>query len=175
MGIRIITILIVFLSFCACKQEGELVQIEDYEGPFRVLKNAVITHSDSGLLKGRLITPELHEFENLDRELPKGGVVEFYDETGTISATLKANYAFLNKEEELWKIEGDVVLENIANNESLKTELLYWDPTKGDIFTDKFVRIERSDEILTGTGLRAKQDFSTYTIEKIGGIFNLDE
>ena len=132
-------------------------------------------HTDSAKMQGKLITPQLFEFEGGDRELPNGGYVEFYDEFGVISATLKAEYGYYTKEDNEWRIEGNVILENIENQESLNTEQLFWNPTNGTVRTEKFVRIERADEILTGTGLDAKQDFSSYVIKKPEGTFNLEE
>lgn len=168
-------ILIFSILLFSCQGKESITQYDPYTGPFRTLNNAVIIHSDSARMQGKLITPELFEFEGGDRELPKGGYVEFYDEMGIISATLKSEYGYYTKEDEEWKIEGNVVLENIQNNESLNTEQLFWNPTKGTVHTEKFVRIERADEILTGTGLTAKQDFSSYVIKKPEGTFNLDE
>ena len=64
---------------------------------------------------------------------------------------------------------------NAESGETLNTEELHWNTSKGDVFTDKFVRIETEDQILTGVGLTAKQDFSRYVIKNPQGIFNLDE
>jgi LPS export ABC transporter protein LptC len=155
--------------------KDELSDIEPYTGPYRTLNNAVIIHTDSAKVQGKIITPVWYEFQNEDRELPKGGFVEFYDEFGNITADLKAEYAYFTKESQEWRIEGDVILKNIENNESLNTEQLFWNPTTGMVHTEKFVRIERVDEILTGTGLTAKQDFSSYIIKKPEGTFNLVE
>jgi LPS export ABC transporter protein LptC len=167
--------IVLSIILLSCQGKESLTQFDPYTGPLRTLNNAVIIHSDSARMQGKLITPQLFEFEGGDRELPNGGYVEFYDEFGVISATLKAEYGFYTNEDEEWKIEGNVVLENIQNKESLNTEQLFWNPLKGTVHTEKFVRIERADEILTGTGLTAKQDFSSYVIKKPEGTFNLDE
>ena len=172
---RTILALLITSLLLSCSGKEELAQYDPYSGPMRILNNAVIIHSDSARLQGKLIAPQLYEFEIGDRELPKGGFVEFYDEIGMISATLKAEYGYFTKEDDEWRIEGNVVLQNIENKESLNTEQLFWNPTTGMVNTEKFVRIEREDEILTGTGLSARQDFSSYVIKKPEGTFNLDE
>ena len=174
-GIYRASIIFLVPLLLSCEGKESLTQFEPYTGPLRILINAEIIHSDSAKIQGKLITPELLEFEGGDRELPKGGYVEFYDEFGVISATLKAEYGYYTKENEEWKVEGNVVLENIQNKESLNTEQLFWNPVNGTVHTEKFVRIERADEILTGTGLTAKQDFSSYVIKKPEGTFNLEE
>jgi LPS export ABC transporter protein LptC len=159
----------------SCQGREDVGQYDPYTGPLRILSNAEIIHSDSAKIKGKLITPVLYEFENEDRELPNGGYVEFYDEFGEISATLKADYGYYTKLDDQWEIEGNVVLENVQNKESLNTEQLYWNPTTGMVNTEKFVRIEREDEILTGMGLTARQDFSDYNIKNPEAIFYIDE
>ena len=168
-------LLSLFLLMFGCQIKDELSNFEPYTGPIRTLDNAVILHTDSAKVQGKVITPVLYEFENEDRELPKGGFVEFYDEFGNITANLRAEYGYFTKESQEWKIEGNVILKNIENNESLNTEQLFWNPITGMVRTEKFVRIERVDEILTGTGLTAKQDFSSYIIKKPEGTFNLVE
>ena len=167
--------MLISICFLGCQPKDNPGDFEPYTGPSRTLNNAVIVHTDSAKVKGKIITPLLYEFANEDKELPKGGFVEFYDEFGRISAKLSAEYGFFTKESEEWRIEGNVVLENILNKESLNTEQLFWNPITGMVRTDKFVRIERADEILTGTGLTAKQDFSSYVIKKPEGTFNLED
>ncbi len=171
---KIYFLLFSLLAF-SCNDKEDVAQFEEYTGPMRILSNAVIMHSDSAKIQGKLITPLLYEFINSDKELPKGGFIEFYDKLGLISATLRADYGYFTDEEQVWKIEGNVVLINLENNESLNTEQLFWNPVAGNVYTDMFVRIEREDEILTGTGLTAKQDFSSYVIKKPEGVFNLGE
>lgn len=174
---RLPLILIVILGFVSisCETDQNLREYEAYTGPQRILTNAVIEHSDSAIITGRLMTPELYDFQSGDRELPKGGYLEFYDNFGRITATLRSDYGYYKHEDEIWRVEGNVVLRNEDSGETLNTEELYWDPAKGNVYTDKFVRIENGDEILTGVGLTAKQDFSSYVIKEPQGIFNLDE
>lgn len=57
----------------------------------------------------------------------------------------------------------------------MNSEELYWEPQKEEIYTDKFVRIQSEDQISTGTGLVAKQDFSSYRILNPSGTIYLDE
>lgn len=165
-----------FLIFSfSCGDKEDVTQFEEYTGPIRILSNAVIMHSDSARIQAKLITPELYEFTNSDKELPKGGYVEFYDKFGQLTSTLRSDYGYFVNEDQEWRIEGNVVLKNLENNESLNTEQLFWNIVTGNVHTEKFVQIEREDEILTGTGLTAKQDFSSYVIKKPQGVFNLDE
>jgi hypothetical protein len=57
----------------------------------------------------------------------------------------------------------------------LNTEELFWEPKKEIIYTDKFVRIETDGEIITGEGMEAPQDFSTWRLKNFHAVISLDE
>ncbi|MGI8599360.1 MAG: LPS export ABC transporter periplasmic protein LptC [Chitinophagaceae bacterium] len=80
-----------------------------------------------------------------------------------------------DKENDLYAGKGDVVLKSFEKEQQLNTEELYWKQSEQNVFTDKFVRIESEGEILTGEGLTAKQDFSSYRILKPTGTFTMPE
>ena len=168
-------VLIIGAISSSCEGNKDLIAYEPYTGPMRILTNAEIEHSDSAIVRGRMITPKLYDFSSGDRELPKGGYLEFYDLNGQITATLRSDYGYYTIEDETWRIEGNVILKNAESGETLHTEQLYWNPKDGKVFTDKFVRIENGDEILTGIGLTANQDFSSYVIKEPQGTFILEE
>jgi len=174
-GFQMLLIPVIALLISSCGDGSDTIEYEAYNGPIRILNNSVIEHSDSGIIRGKLLTIELFEFESGDRELPKGGYVEFYDKNGDITGSLKSDYGFFTKEKDEWKVEGNVQLQNADSGETLYTEELFWKPSEERVFTDKFVRIETDDQILTGIGLTAKQDFSRYVIKNPQGTFNLDE
>ena len=168
-------IIILFVGLMACDKGADVIEYEPYKGPLRILTNTTIEHSDSAIVRGKLTTTELHEFESGDRELPHGGYVEFFDALGEITGSLRSDYAFYTNEANEWKVEGNVQLKNAASGETLFTEELFWKPKDESVYTEKFVRIETDDQILTGVGLTAKQDFSRYVIKNPQGTFNLEE
>jgi len=163
------------VASCSNDNSGNINEIIDYTGPIRELTNAEILHSDSAVIKAKVITPSLLEFEDGNQEMPSGFFIEFFSADGSTSSTLTADYARYNKEEDRWKATGNVILVNIKNNERLNTEELFWNPTDEKIYTEKFVRIETEDQILLGQGLTADQDFSTYKIEKLTGELTIDD
>jgi hypothetical protein len=55
-----------------------------------------------------IIAPLLYEYQNEDREFPEGVYMEFYDEFGKISSTLKANKAYYFKKKDQWRGQGNV-------------------------------------------------------------------
>lgn len=150
-------------------------EIVEYKGPIRELQGAVILHSDSAVIKARVEAPLLLEFEEGDQEMPEGVFIEFFSGSGAITATLRADKAIYNKEEDVWKATGNVVLKNIKNKEQLNTEELFWDPTEKIVYTEKFVRIESEDQIIMGEGLTAEQDFTSYKLIKPTGELTIEE
>ena len=164
------------LFILACDDsDSSTKKIIEYEGPFKEIVNAKIFHSDSGVVKAKLDTPLLLEFENGDQEMPKGLFLEFFNGSGQTTSTLKANYAHYSKEEDVWLAVGDVELFNQINQEKLNTEQLYWKPTDEKIYTEKFVRIETDGQILMGEGLEAAQDFSTYKLLNPTGELTIED
>jgi LPS export ABC transporter protein LptC len=146
-----------------------------YQGPLRTLEDATIFHSDSGRLKAKVTAVKILNFQNEDREVPEGMFITFYEVDGSKSSTLQSNYAYYTSEDKIWRAQGNVIVVNFKNQETLKTEELFWDPKKGDVSTEKFVKIETPEEVITGTGLTAKQDFSTWSLKKPEAIFVIED
>ncbi len=162
------------LTSCGDDESGPK-EIIEYEGPIRSVENAVILHSDSAIVTAKVTTPQLLEFDDGNQEMPQGVQLEFFDKEGRTTGKLKANYAIYIKEEDHWKATGDVELKNVTNNEQLNTEELFWNPTKEEVYTDKFVRIESPGQILLGEGLTAAQDFSSYQLKKLTGEITIED
>ncbi|MBL3657017.1 LPS export ABC transporter periplasmic protein LptC [Fulvivirga sediminis] len=164
------------LLLLSCRDSDKKVtDIKPYEGPIQEAEDLELFYNESATLKVKLITDRLLDFANGNREFPEGLYMEFYDEDGKLSSTLKANEAIYFKEENKWRGRGDVQLKNLENQQELNTEELFWKPDEEKMFTDKFVTIKLPDQTVYGTGLEAKQDFSEYQILKPEGIFSVDD
>lgn len=169
----VVIIISIFTFSCQEKVKEEAPQV--YTGPLSRLLEATIVFSDSAKQKAVVEAKELLDLQNGDQEVPQGMFITFFKKNGSISATLRANYAYYYKEEGRWKATGNVIVNNIENQETLKSEELFWEPKNEDVYTDKFVRIETSGELMTGTGLKAKQDFSEWTLANPEGIIDIEE
>jgi LPS export ABC transporter protein LptC len=170
----IIILFSILLSSCG-NTDKEIEEIKPYEGAIQEAEDMILYRSEGATLRTKLVTPKFLEFINGDREFPEGLYIEFYDEEGKLTTTLKANEAKYFKIEDHWRGRGDVEIINIENKEQLNTEELYWKPSEERMFTEKFVTIKLPDQVLYGTGLEAKQDFSEYTIKQPEGEFYIDE
>jgi LPS export ABC transporter protein LptC len=129
--------------------------------------------SEQGVVRYRLFTEQALHYENGDRAYPEGVHIEFYESNGKVSATGRANSVYFFAEKNIYAFRGDVELKSLRDKRQLNTEELHWSPEMETFYTDKFIRIETEDELLTGEGLTAKQDLSYYSISKLQGLLHV--
>jgi LPS export ABC transporter protein LptC len=142
-----------------------------YTGPILTMYDVNMYFSDSAQVKINLRAPKQEEYLNGDRVFPDGVEIDFYEKTGEISSTLRANEGEYTKVTNVYKVKGNVVITGVKDVKTLETEELEWLPYHKKVKSDKFVKIKTKEEILTGNGLDAAQDFSYYKILKPSGIF----
>lgn len=162
------------LMLSACGPSETAVPVE-YEGPLSEAENVKMQYAEKDRVKVVLTAAKILEFANGDEEFPEGIFIEFYDELGNKTSTLRANDAYFFKQENKWRGRGNVEVINTQKQEQLNTEELFWTPNDKKIFTDKFVTIKLQSEVLYGTGLEAKEDLSDYQIKDPSGDFTVEE
>ena len=166
--------IISLLMLSACNPK-EAIKTVVYEGPLREAENIVMHFTENDRVKAILKAKKFFEFTNGDQEFPEGIYLEFFDKTGKLTSTLKANTAFKFKEENKWRGRGKVEVKNIEKNQQLNSEELFWLPVTKKIFTDKFVTITDLHDVLYGTGLDAAEDMSYYTIKNPTGTMEVKD
>ena len=159
----------------SCEDKKDILNQEVYEGPTISMDSIFTKMSDSARVRVILKAPKQNIFETGDREWSKGLYLEYLDKDGTILSTFKADYVYYTSQDDLYKAEGNVVVTNSDTGDELNTEELFWDPSKEEFFTERFVTIQEGDNIHTGEGLTADQDFSNYKIHKPQGTMFLDD
>ncbi|HEY0741382.1 MAG TPA: LPS export ABC transporter periplasmic protein LptC [Chryseosolibacter sp.] len=162
------------VSFVACK-DSDLKEPVEYTGPLRKIQGVETFYTEKNMVKVKMVAADVYEYENGDREFPNGLYIEFFNEFGKLESTLKANRAYFFKKENQWRGRGKVEVKNIAKNEQLNTEELFWKPAEEKIFTEKFVTIRQEGDVIYGRGLEAKQDMSEYEIMEPTGDFEVKE
>lgn len=148
-----------------------------YEGPVSDMDSVRIIYSDSAKVKMIITGKKQRELQNGNQEFPEGVFVLFYDEEEQPTSRLTGDYGIIDKKTEIYTVIGNVEVINEKEKQQLNTEELNWNPraeSKERLYTDKFVRIETADEILTGEGMTSDQDFNEYEIKNVTGIFSLD-
>ena len=161
--IPLITLFLVALLF-SCTNDMDTVNkfIDTETEPDILGENVEILYSDSARLQMRLTAPLFKLFNSASeqrREFPQGLHVWIYEKTGELKAELTANWAKQDIATELWEVRSNVVITN-AEGQKLETEQLFWDPKKGEVYSEKYTKItDNKGNIVSGESFWAPQDF----------------
>jgi LPS export ABC transporter protein LptC len=161
-----------------CTEKEEAAKPIVYSGPLVETTNVETLVSDSARLQLRLTAPLEQQYENGDMLYRKSVRVQVYDKPGTLVVnTLDAKFGKLDKAKQLYTMRGDVRVANVPQQQTLRTEELFYDKLKRKIYTDvkMKVRVQTPTEVLLGEGLEANEDFSWYRILNPTGTFTLDQ
>lgn len=125
--------------------------------------------SDSGLIKYKLITKDWEFFENSKEPhwyFPEGIYVEQFDTMFQKQVSLKADTAWNFTLKKLWRLKGNVFIENIQD-ETFSTEELFWDEKQQRFYSDKYIEINRPEKLmLKGIGFESNSNMTEYRIFK---------
>lgn len=164
-------ILVVFAGyfFTSCRESVDPELLKVYDGPISSSVNIFIVHSDSAIVRTEIRAAKSMEFQNGNQEFPEGIDIKFYTKDGTLESSMVADRGYFIKDENLYRGEGDVQIENYIKDQSLKTELIFWNRARKKIYTDKFVTIRQKETLFNGTGLEADDSFSKYQLKSPTG------
>jgi len=166
--------------FFSCREKLEFIDTTiNNDLPTQVVVDFSTNYTDSAVIKLRMEAPLMKYYGRMEEpytDFDLGLKVFFYEnETpGEPSGSLISKFARYYDAKRLWEVRDSVVAVN-EKGEILETELLYWDEEKELIFTDKFVRIIQSDQIIMGTGLESDIRFSKWIIKNVSGTLALDD
>ena len=133
--------------------------------------------SDSGKIRYKIISEkwDIYSNEKVSKwAFEKGVYLERYDNFMNIEAKVKADTAYYYDKIKLWDLRGHVNILNMQG-EKFNTEQLFWDQAKEKVYSDKFIRIQQIDKILTGYGFNSNQQFTDYIIHNTAGIFPIED
>jgi LPS export ABC transporter protein LptC len=122
-----------------------------------------IVQSENSIIQLRAEAPLMERYENdtLSYELfPKGISVYGYNEEGSLETEILADNARHLKFKdgrESWEAFGNVVVNNIMNQEVMETDTLYWDQKNEKMYTHCYVRLYSPDGFVQGYGMEADQ------------------
>lgn len=161
------SILIIIAAAVAVNCSGEnvkLADMEEYDGPAFESTGVEVLMSDSTVLKIKLTGDKQVQHQNGDLEFPEGIKLVFYSKTGQPITEITALEGYKGHDENIYRARGDVLVLDLVEKKTLSSEELFWNPDEQLIYTDKFVTIETSEELVLAEGLTAPQDFSTYDL-----------
>ena len=176
---KIIPVLLAFGILCSCENDVKEIESlsEKNNEPVSRARNVKVIYSEKSNVKINITAPLMEEYgveEDKYMEMKEGVKVLFYDSLMNVSSTLTSNYAINRVAENIMEAKDDVVVVN-DSGDVLNTEHLIWLQDSSKIYTDEFVKITTTDEIIMGEGMEANQDFTKWKIHKIKGIINIKE
>ncbi len=177
-GVNLLFLLVLGVSISACENDkNEIARVSaNGDDANEQIKGLETLYSDSAVVRVRVTAPLLKKATRpkATTELPKGLLIEFFDEKMQPSSRLSAKYAIHYELEKRWEATNDVVVVN-EKGDQLNTEKLVWDERKELLSSDQFVKITSAKEIIMGKGFEANQDFSKYRIFNVTGRITVKE
>lgn len=169
--------------FVAC--ENDLKEVNGLVLPQQIQVETAydveLLYSDSAVVQVRVKGPRMLRY--LDNaipyeEFPDGILVDFIKRSKQQPQNkLTAKYALRYESKNEIIVRDSVVWES-GKGEKLETDELIWDDKKKEIYTKRFVKITKPDEVLYGYGFIADQDFNHWEITQLVGemkVEGLDE
>jgi LPS export ABC transporter protein LptC len=130
-------------------------------------RNFQLLYSDSGIIRFKLTTPRMIQFDQDTKdpytEFPNGVEIEQYNAKMEITSRIMADYARNFEKESRWVAKNNVIAIN-QTGDTLKTEELTWDEKGKKFYSDKFVKIIRKDVIINGVGMESDQEMSDWYV-----------
>jgi LPS export ABC transporter protein LptC len=163
----------------SCRNDIETIKAltSEVELPDVTGKNIEMLYTDSGMLKGKLIAPEIIQYMEKEEpyyEFPHGMKVIFYDGKGRATSYIQAKYAIYYLQKQLWEGRGQVIAESPHTGEKLETEQLFWDQQDKRIYSDKFSKMTNPDGVFIGEdGFESNEDFSKKVMKGYSGRLNV--
>lgn len=170
---------VMFLLLPACGKKKELAAAIDTTQVIPdMLTEGVTTYiSDSGMIRYKIITAEWEIYSQVDSPywaFEKGIYLEKFDTLFNLDASIKADTAYYYEQKKLWKLLSNVHIRS-QRGDQFDTEQMYWDQKEEKIYSDRFIRIEQPDKILTGYGFESNQQMTEYQIFNNTGIFTVED
>lgn len=181
-SLRILPILIA--TFCAviitssCKDEKKnyVDDIENAtESPTMLTRDVETFISDSGITRYRITADIWYIYDEAKVPrwtFPNGLFLEQFDNNLQQNSKVNCDSATYFSEKKLWRLDGDVVMVNVARD-SFLTKQLFWDQRTKRIYSDTaFIRIVSKDRTIEGYGFSSNEQMTDYSIKRPTAIFS---
>lgn len=163
----------------SCKNDMQTVLSLDMVDtlPEMTARDIEILYSEKARIQVKLTSPLLVSKTGDEPVLlfPKGFTVFFYDSLMNLKSTITAEYGISYEKKKLMEARNNVVVENLDKQEKLNTEELFWDKDKGEIYSNKFVRITSGGQVYTGDGLTSFQPFDEIEVSNPKGLIEITD
>jgi LPS export ABC transporter protein LptC len=178
--IPVIVVMLLLLSASCSKEKKEVVEVAfDPEKSYtmRTTEMTTLISDTSGITRYRANAKEWLMFSKAAEPywyFPEGLYLEKFDTLFQAEATVKSDTAYYYEKKDLWKLIGNVNIKNLEG-EYFETSELYWDGAIEKVYSDKFIRIEQKEQVITGIGFESNQNMTKYKIFNSTGVFPVNE
>ncbi|NPD91273.1 LPS export ABC transporter periplasmic protein LptC [Xylanibacter muris] len=163
-------------GLCSCEEGREHIApaIRERDSVSMMISYGVNTLiSDSGVIKYRIVSErwDVNTVRNPPRwTFIKGIFLEQFDEKFHVKAYIQADTAWYYDQQKLWELRGRVSMRNV-NGLIFKSEELFWDGMKHELYSYKFSRLVTPERTLQGTYFRSDESMTHYTVSNSKGSF----
>ncbi len=178
-GLKFIFYFLLFTSLLSCQgsQEHLADAISETDSLAFMRSRGISTLiSDSGVIRYKLVAEEWDIYTNTNPpswKFMKGMLMERFDESFHIDLHVQADTAYLH-EQRLWELRGRVVIRNIEGT-LFRTEELFWDMNKHQMWSTQYMRIRTTDQELEGTDFRSNEQMTDYYVSNSKGAFPVSD
>ena len=103
----------------------------------------------------------------------KGLLMERYDQDFHIDLYVQSDTAYLH-EQHLWELRGRVVVRNVKGD-VFRTEELFWDLNKHEMWSYQYIHIVTPERELEGTEFHSNEQMTKYYVSNSTGAFPVTE
>ena len=130
-----------------------------------------IFFSDSAVVKGKLIAPEMHAYNTSERYyvMPNGVTVIFYDQNQQETQRIVADQGTWRENQKLVELRKNVIV-TTKKGDVFKSEELFYDQNKKSFYSNLLVNISKPDGTnIYGTRFRSDEKFENPVIDQASG------
>lgn len=129
--------------------------------------------SDSGRTRYRITTPKWLMYEEAKPPhwvFPHGIIAEELDGAFNTVTSMRCDSAYYDEQKQLWSMNGNVRISN-AQKELIVTNQMYWNLKDHRLYSDSFIRLEKVDRVIEGSGYESNESLTTYQVHHVKAIF----
>lgn len=168
----------VVLSSCRKEVRLRADAVEDRAGmPALDSRHITTLISDSGVIRYKIVAERWRVFDRAKPpywEFPDGVYLEQFNSAQRVVTSLKADYAYYDREAQIWRLDGNVHSQNRAG-EQFDTPQLFWNQKTERVYSDTTIKITKETSIISGVGFDSNQEMTQYTIQHPTGIIPLKD
>ncbi len=128
----------------------------------------------NSIITSQMMVREIQESQPSRVYLYNGVEIRYLNSDHELINIVNAKQGYYDELQRYVVLEDSVVVRNI-DEESLRTEYLTWADSTHEFYTDTLVTINTKKQQITGKGLWAAEDFSSYTIKQIKGVIQVED